>query len=94
MSRIVKGIVERLLNSKERKLRNSGVSKQGSHDSIATFPHIVLQNIQFFSHNSGEVERAMFEAFMMQRERGRRRDQASVVDGGEGVGWEAVEAVE
>ncbi len=78
VSRIVERIVERLLNGKERKLRNSGVSKQGSHDSIATFPHIVLQNIQYFSHNSGEVEWAMFEAFMMQRERGQRREQASV----------------
>ncbi len=86
--------MKRLLNSKERILRNSGVSKQGSHDSIATFPHIVLQNIQFFSHNSGEVERAMFEAFMMQREQGRRRERASVRDGGDGVDWEAVEAVE
>ncbi len=65
---IVKGIMEWLLNGKEKKLQNSGVSKQGSHDSIATFPHIVLQNIQFFSHNSGEVGRAMFEAFIMQKE--------------------------
>ncbi len=76
--RIDKGLVQQLSNGKKRKLRNSGVSKQGSHDSIATFPHIVLQNIQFFNHNSGEVERAMFEAFMMLRERGWRRERASV----------------
>jgi hypothetical protein len=57
--------VEQLLNGKERKLRNSGVRKQGSHDFIATFLHIALQNIQFFSHNLEEVQRAMFEAFMI-----------------------------
>ncbi len=74
MGRIVKGVVERLLDSKKRKLRNSGISKQGSHDSIATFPHIILQNIQLFNHNSGEEGRATLEAFMMQRERGRRRE--------------------
>jgi hypothetical protein len=45
VSRIVEGIVKRLLNGKKRKLRNSGVSKEGSHDSIATFPHIILQNV-------------------------------------------------
>ncbi len=94
MSGIVEGIVERLLNGKLRKLRNSGVSKQEGHDSIPTFPHIVLQNIQFFSHNSGEVGRTMIEAIMMQRERGWRRERASVWDGGGGVSWEAVEAVE
>ncbi len=77
MSGIVKRIVERLLNGKEGKLRNSGVSKQGSYDSISTVPHIVLQMIQFFSRNSGEVERAMIEAFMMQRERGQRQERAS-----------------
>ncbi len=70
--------MEKLLNGKERTVQNSGVSKQGSHDSIATFPHNVLQNILFFSHNSGEVEQAMVEAFIMQRERGRRQDRASV----------------
>ncbi len=75
VGRIVEGIVERLLNGNERKLRNSGVSKQGSHDSIATFPHIILQNIQFFNHNSGEVGPAILEAFMMQRKRGRRRER-------------------
>ncbi len=76
VGRIVEGIVERLLNGKERKLRNSGVSKQGSHGSIATFPHIILRNVQFFNHNSGEIRRAMLEAFIMQRERGRRRERA------------------
>ncbi len=86
--------MERLLNCQERKLQNSGVSKQGSHDSITTFPYIVLQNIQFFSHKSAEVGRAMFEAFMMQREQGQRRERASIWDGGGGAGWEAVEAVE
>ncbi len=94
VSGIVEGTVERLLNGKERNLRNSGVSKQGSHDSIATFPHILLQNIQFFIHNSGEVGRAMLEAFMMLREQGWRRERASVWDGGGGVGWEAIETVE
>ncbi len=78
MSGNVERTMERLLNVKERKLRNTGVSKQGSHDSVATFPHIVMQYIQFFSHNSGEVERVMFEAFMMQREQGRRQDWALV----------------
>ncbi len=48
---IVEGITEKLLNEKKRKLRKSGVGKQGSHDSIATFPHIILQGVQFFSHN-------------------------------------------
>ncbi len=48
---IVKVNVEKLLYSEEKKLRNSEVSKQGSHNSIATFPHIVLRNIEFFSHN-------------------------------------------
>jgi hypothetical protein len=79
--RVVSGIGERivegLLNSKEKKLRNFGVSKQRSHDSIATFPRIILKNIQFFSHNSRELGRAMFEAFMLQSEQGQRRDRAS-----------------
>ncbi len=61
-------IVERLLNGKKRHLRNSGVSKQESHDSIATIPHIMLSNIQFFNHNLGEVGQAILEAFMMKRE--------------------------
>jgi hypothetical protein len=63
LSKIVEEIIERLLNGTERKLRNSRVSKQWSHDSFVTFPHIVLQNVQFFSHNSQEVGRALFEAF-------------------------------
>ncbi len=74
MSRIVERIVERLLDGKERKLRNSGVSKQGSHDSIATFPHYILQNVRSFSHNSGEVRRAIFGAVMMHREQGWRQE--------------------
>jgi hypothetical protein len=37
VSGIVEGIVEELLNGKERKLRNSGVSKTESHDSIAEY---------------------------------------------------------
>ncbi len=94
VGRIVEGIVERLLNGNERRLQNSGVSKQGSHDSIATFPHIILQNIQFFNHNSGEVGRAILEAFMMHRKQGRRREQASSLDEVGGVCWEAVERVE
>ncbi len=65
VSGIVKGIVERLLNGKGRKLRNSGVSKQRSHNLFVTLPHIVLLSIQYFRHNSGEVGRAMFEAFVM-----------------------------
>jgi hypothetical protein len=72
MSGIVKGLVERLLNGKQRKLRNSGVRKQRCYDSVATFSHIILQNIEFFNHNSGEVGRAMLKAFKIQRKRGGR----------------------
>ncbi len=70
MSEIVNKIVETLLYNKEKKLRNSGVSKQGSHDSISTFSHFVLQNITFFSRKSGEVGQTIFDAFIMQREQG------------------------
>jgi hypothetical protein len=72
MCRVVESIVERLLNGKKRKLRKSGVSKQGSHDSIATFPHIILQDMKFLNLNSGEVGHAILKAFMMQRERGQK----------------------
>ncbi len=78
MSGIVEGIVERLLNGKEQKLQNSGVSKQRSHNLFVTLPHVVLQNIQFFSHHSVEVGLTLFEAFMMQREQEWRCEQASV----------------
>jgi uncharacterized protein YidB (DUF937 family) len=44
-SRVIEGIVERLLNGKKRELQNSWVSKQGSHDSIATFSHNILQSV-------------------------------------------------
>jgi hypothetical protein len=66
-----------LLNCKNRKLRNSGDSQEGDHDAVPLLSHIVLTNFQFFSHNSGEGERAMFEAVMMQTEQGRRWEQAS-----------------
>jgi hypothetical protein len=39
-----------------------------SRRAMTLFPlflYIVLQNIQFFSHNGGEVWQAMFEGFMM-----------------------------
>jgi hypothetical protein len=48
VGRIVEGIVKRLLNGNERKLRNSGVSQQGSHDSIATFPHKYIAEYLIF----------------------------------------------
>jgi hypothetical protein len=47
-----------------------------------------LKNFQFFSHNSGEGERAMFEAVMMQAERGRRRERASDWGRDDRAGWE------
>ncbi len=53
-------LLGRLLNGKERKFQNSKVSKEGSHNFITTFPHIVLQNVQLFSHITGEVGQAMF----------------------------------
>ncbi len=68
MGRVVEGIVERLLDSNEIKLQNSGVSKLGSHDTIAIFPHITLQISQFLSHDSGEIGQEIFEAFIMQKE--------------------------
>jgi hypothetical protein len=67
-SKIVKRIIVRLLNSMNKKLQSSGVSKQKSHNLFVPFPHIVLENIQFFSQSSGELERAALEAFMMPRE--------------------------
>jgi hypothetical protein len=70
--------VERLLNRKKRKLQNSRVSKEKSHNFFVTLSHIIAQNVQFLNHNSGGVGWAMLEAFMMQREQGRRREQAYV----------------
>ncbi len=46
MSRTINRIVERLLKSMNRKVRNSGVSKQRSHYLFVPFPHIVLENVQ------------------------------------------------
>jgi hypothetical protein len=44
-------IVERLKDCKEEELQNSEVSEQRGHDSTATFIHIILQSIQFFTDN-------------------------------------------
>ncbi len=88
MSKVCVGIMKGLLNCKNRKLRNSGVSQEGGHDAVSLLSHIVLKNFQFFSHNSGEGERAMFEAVMMQAERGRRRERASDWGRDDRAGWE------
>jgi hypothetical protein len=83
LSRIAIRVVERLLNSKKRRLRNSGVSKQKSHNLFVTFPHIILEYIQMFSNNAGEFWRAIVEAFIMQRKGEWKREQAlSTVAGG------------
>jgi hypothetical protein len=77
MSRVCVGVMEGLLNCKNRNLQNSGVSQEGGHDAVPLLSHIILKNFQFLSHDSEEGERAMFEAVMMQTERGRRRERAS-----------------
>jgi hypothetical protein len=77
VGRIVERPVERLLNSRNRKVQNSGVSKQWSHNFIVTFPYIRLDN-KVLGHNSGEFGQAGLEAFMMQSEQVMRQDQASV----------------
>ncbi len=91
MSRIVKTTMERLMDSKNRKLQNSGVSKQRSHNHFVTFSHIVLENIQFFSHSSGELGQAALESCKMQREQGQRPALVFRVVGGGGVGCQLVE---
>jgi hypothetical protein len=59
------GIVEKLLNRKDRKKRNSGVSKHGSHDTVTFFSHIILTYFQFYSHSSGNREQTVFEAVII-----------------------------
>jgi hypothetical protein len=58
VSRIVKGVLERLLDSKKNKLPNSGVSKQRSYNLFVTLPHVMLENTQFISNNSGAFGQA------------------------------------
>ncbi len=90
MSRVCVRVVKGLLNCKNRKLRNSGVSQEGGQDAVPLLSHIILKNFQFSCHNSGEGERAMFEAVMMQTERGRRRELASDWGRDNVAGWELV----
>ncbi len=77
LSRVRLGVVKGLLNCGNRNSQNSRVSQEGGHDAVPLLSHIIFKNFQFFSHGSEEGERAMFEAVMMQTERGGRREQAS-----------------
>ncbi len=89
-----KGIIERHLNGNKRKLQNARVSQQESHDSIAYFPHIILQDIKLSNQHLEVVGWAILEAIMMLRKQGRRQEQACVLDIGGKVGWEDVGQVE
>ncbi len=65
MSGIIEVNMEQHIKGNNMKLQDSRVSKHRSHDSIATFPHIRLQNVQFYDNNSGDVEQAMMRVFKM-----------------------------